>query len=475
MASPITELAVTTMAVSPGDQFERFGKLSAPAYLWYRKTSKEAGLTAIKIVHGTESPGTEYSMLESELLSNYGITIWFSTIVEASPIVDLKVCTSDDHIQPGADFIKDSTVLNPNSPHAAPREYLFVKTQATQAKIENADYVAGDFVDVLDTHNQWLVGRVVSADGDFLNIHYEGWSDKWDERIPRQGRRVQPYRTKTQGKNTGWKGDQQAFNLCHDVQNFQAVESRFASVLAKVTTKAALDDEEDRFLQQDNAAYVSNVLSAVIDDPALIPRVQKYLQNNLLAIVTRMQSSVPVDLHSVELLFKIFNGMRDSSSDSYRFYRKYGILGDEPDPSGDFAFRRITAHQSADNNNNTSVHLTQNLNFFGKIGGFDAIGMQLALMPSGAAAAAAAAAAAHTLTPLPPPCCLTTAAGSSSSSRRRRRRRRRRVMHFRYCRSAYPASEAGAGRLSPILRQALLRAVGAARSAGEPCVADRGR
>lgn len=230
----ITELAVTSMAVAPGEKFQRFGKTAAPAYLWFKK-DKGPALTSVKIVHGDVSPGPLYQKLESEVAANYGSTIWYSTTVEASPILDLKIFTTDE-VGAGPEFLRENTVLNPKAQPNQPQEYLYIKTKASQAKVDNQDYQKGDLVDVLDTAQEWLVGRVVEYDdakGEFF-IHYEGWADKWNEYVPRKSNRIAPHRSRTRGKQTGFAGDRQAFNLCEDVANFERYEQFVANAAKKI-------------------------------------------------------------------------------------------------------------------------------------------------------------------------------------------------------------------------------------------------
>ena len=64
----------------------------------------------------------------------------------------------------------------------------------------------GTILDVQDTVQKWCVGRVIAVndDGD-LHIHYEGWSDKWNEWIPADSERVAPHKTHTKGDEVGPK------------------------------------------------------------------------------------------------------------------------------------------------------------------------------------------------------------------------------------------------------------------------------
>lgn len=41
-------------------------------------------------------------------------------------------------------------------------------------------YEEGRYIDALDSVNTWCLAEVVSVDQRTLNIHFDGWSSKWD-------------------------------------------------------------------------------------------------------------------------------------------------------------------------------------------------------------------------------------------------------------------------------------------------------
>jgi len=60
-------------------------------------------------------------------------------------------------------------------------------------------FVEGQWIDVLDTVNQWLEATVmkVSSDGRKVHIHYNAWGERWDEVLDVNSDRIAPFRTKT--------------------------------------------------------------------------------------------------------------------------------------------------------------------------------------------------------------------------------------------------------------------------------------
>lgn len=357
MKGGVTSLVVTNIAASPGEAYVRFAKLSAPAYLWCARDGS-APLTSIQITYENQQKPDDDLKNHQEIKTTFGTNIWVSTEAGDSPIIDLRVTTGQ--VDPG--FILLPQVLNPQSGLS---EFLCVKTQKSQAKVDNAEYSVGDFVDVLDTYNKWLRGRIVQVNNekDDFFIHYEGWADKWNEWIPRRSPRIAPHGKYTKNKDTGWEGDRSAFKLVSDMGTFDIVSARMAAMVQMPECPVArLSDDDRTFLLDHNLNYVTKVLNSIIDDPKVIPRAQKYLQDCLRMTVRSLKLDEQVPEAIITTLIKIFNG------DEARFYRKYGILGDETDVGGQFACRPA---KSEDSGSMSSAYLIRNINFFGESGGFE--------------------------------------------------------------------------------------------------------
>jgi hypothetical protein len=41
-------------------------------------------------------------------------------------------------------------------------------------------YEEGRFIDAQDTVNSWCLAQIVNVDNKNLNIHFDGWSSRWD-------------------------------------------------------------------------------------------------------------------------------------------------------------------------------------------------------------------------------------------------------------------------------------------------------
>ncbi len=64
-----------------------------------------------------------------------------------------------------------------------------------------ADYKVGSFIDSKDTVNTWCVATIVdiNRDNKKITVHFDGWSNKWDEVYFYSGAKVAPFRKFSSG------------------------------------------------------------------------------------------------------------------------------------------------------------------------------------------------------------------------------------------------------------------------------------
>jgi len=372
--TPVVEIAVTYMNVSPGEKFKRVGKLAAPAYIWARKGGKGEPITAIRVVSGDSNPGEGFTRIDVDLANGQGTSLflWVSTSPKAgaSPLVDVKVMEPQDTIV-GPGFVK---VL----PALGPKEFLCVKTKDSQTKIDNSDYAVGDFIDAKDTQGAWMQGRIVEVnnENDTYFVHFEGWADKWNEWIPKKSAKIQPHLSMTKGANTGYVGDRAAYDLTKDEANFERFEALLEESKKQLASGQELSPEVTAYLRTDNPKFVDKLLNALIDSPPLLVRAQQYIQNNLDVIIFNLKKEGSVPRMWLELLLKLFNG----DPELQRYYRKYGLVA-EGVSTGTFARREgKRVKPGTPEEFNASAFLIDNINYFGQHGGFAEIQTRLRRM-----------------------------------------------------------------------------------------------
>jgi len=88
-------------------------------------------------------------------------------------------------------LLQESASSSSGSGPAGPEETAHVQPRAV--------WYAGQWVDALDTVGQWLEAVImdISPDGSRVLIHYNGWTQRWDEWIDAYSQRLVPFRTHT--------------------------------------------------------------------------------------------------------------------------------------------------------------------------------------------------------------------------------------------------------------------------------------
>ena len=62
------------------------------------------------------------------------------------------------------------------------RDLEQINEKLSKLKNLNIDnFFEGNYVDTLDEAKTWCISQIVMRNGDFIKVHYEGWSSKFDE------------------------------------------------------------------------------------------------------------------------------------------------------------------------------------------------------------------------------------------------------------------------------------------------------
>ena len=75
-----------------------------------------------------------------------------------------KPAANGDQTIPPKEKIAEKTL------HQQAEEYAFAK-----------DLQIGSYLDVKDTASAWCLAQVIRMSGDQLHVHYDGWSEKYNE------------------------------------------------------------------------------------------------------------------------------------------------------------------------------------------------------------------------------------------------------------------------------------------------------
>jgi hypothetical protein len=74
-------------------------------------------------------------------------------------------------------------------------------------------FQAGQWVDVLDTVDQWLEAVVMRVRKDHVYVHYSGWPNRWDEWLHAGSERLRPFRTRSCHSTLGYALCPQPVNI----------------------------------------------------------------------------------------------------------------------------------------------------------------------------------------------------------------------------------------------------------------------
>lgn len=57
-----------------------------------------------------------------------------------------------------------------------------INDKAIKLKIQHIDnFIPGNYVDAMDDAKNWCIAEIVNRKGNYIRVHYEGWSSKYDE------------------------------------------------------------------------------------------------------------------------------------------------------------------------------------------------------------------------------------------------------------------------------------------------------
>ncbi len=62
------------------------------------------------------------------------------------------------------------------------------------------EFEIGDVIDACDNMGKWYESTVCDVKEDKIFVHFEGWSSKWDEWLPKASERMAKLRTHTLGR-----------------------------------------------------------------------------------------------------------------------------------------------------------------------------------------------------------------------------------------------------------------------------------
>lgn len=359
----ILDVEVSFSPAPPGESWERFARLPAPAYLWYRRGEDSSGaITGVDVLPSTEvSDGWE--VLNGDLnRGRDGMTVYLAIIRGGgSPIHEIKVVSADQAV--GAGFKRISRSLSSRDELCL----CYEDANTVESGSDFDDIKVGDLADVRDKVGKWCVAKVIKIDQEQqrVYVHFDGWGDKWNEWVSVCSDKLAKYRTYTSGYTGSKTGAQ--LRLCKENQDvfFQSF-SRVEKLIQVKQKQGNLSDMDVKFLNEEFPGFVETLLRTTIDDVENIKKVHEYFNLALRLLVIALESGEEIPCLWFHTAMRVF-GADDSAK---RFYLKYGVSSDE-EVVGEYARNVSTIVPYGPSH--VSSYLVKSVNYFGCIGGFDAI------------------------------------------------------------------------------------------------------
>jgi len=353
----ITELSVTYIP-NPPEGFSRFGALSTPAYLWCKKSDDDA-ITGLSIIYDDDEPLAGWIKIPQDLNRDRGDPSYLCYTKnkedqEEKGLMMAKVVGEDEAIGTGFERVEESITRSGDA------LYLAISNRETREQ----DYLpkrVGEIIDCMDTIKKWCVGTVQKMEKDRVEVHYRGWSDKWNAWVPLKQGRIARYRTHTHGE-TDPDENRSAFRLNRDKVGY--LENLTASVV-RLIQKDEWEGKDDTALSEIEME-VKRILNAVVDEPPVIQIVLFFLEKVLELAIEGYKRAAPIPTCCLYSLVRVFG----SDTESQRFYQKYGIGDNKKLVHGEFAIDKPNNSRWRHDQLNSS-HLLDNINIFGKKQGFE--------------------------------------------------------------------------------------------------------
>eukprot|EP00941_MAST-03F_sp_MAST-3F-sp1_P003428 g3428.t1 len=339
---------------------------SNPAFIWVDHGDRSpAFVVELCIVRGTEEKGTGWTTIRRDLAQGSKpetyIAYRTAPLSEADPITGIEILYDDD--LPSRGFTKLPTSIageNDNVYLAFTREVNEEEDRwsARECKI-------GDFLDVRDTVGNWCSAQVIQIfpDAQEIKVHFKGWSNKWDEnismssaRLARGGRHVTGSTAKKQSIGFSWG----------TVHTKEELDDRIKQVNDLIKGDL-LESSVEWSIEMEN--FTQNCLLGHLPH-GLETKVGEFLQCLVRLGVQRLKRiSTPMPRRVLSALLLALGGDRGH----IYFFENYGRMSSSARFGDILGVRQKSDGQFAEQDSAASSFLVENLNLFGRLGGFDAL------------------------------------------------------------------------------------------------------
>jgi len=188
----LTDVQVTfSMAAPNEDTYVRCGKLPT-AYVWASYEEGNAPIVEVRVVEGDAEVPEGFEMVANDINQGVSGKQFFVCVKrkgesdEAAPLTGIRIISSEEPVPEGHEKVGDDLAIGEDNDVT----YSFYVKNANSEKSKSTEFEVNELVDCKDTVQKWCVGRIVDKKDNKYLLHYEGWSDKWNEWIPKSSDRI---------------------------------------------------------------------------------------------------------------------------------------------------------------------------------------------------------------------------------------------------------------------------------------------
>eukprot|EP00903_Cladosiphon_okamuranus_P019913 g18301.t2 len=191
----------------------------------------------------------------------------------------------------------------------------------------------GDWLDARDSDGTWCVAQVVRIETEFLRVHFQGYSSRFDEDIRLESSKLTKLGTHTSGRDMGQSSRRPGAPWGITPGEVREMIRRVKDLLPRVLREGEAggpgdgygggvqgQGPETRLWEMDLPAFIERCLMSAISDPQALPVINDLFKLMLEIIAVRLWEPAPMPRHLLQTLSRLGNNDRRCTW----YYGNYG-------------------------------------------------------------------------------------------------------------------------------------------------------
>eukprot|EP00752_Nemacystus_decipiens_P004045 g3704.t1 len=190
----------------------------------------------------------------------------------------------------------------------------------------------GDWLDARDSDGTWCVAQVVRIETEFLRVHFQGYSSRFDEEIRLESSKLTKLGTHTSGRDMGQSSRRPGAPWGISADDVRRMINRVKELLPGVLREGETggpgdgygggvrQGPETRLWEMDLPAFIERCLTSSISDPQALPAINDLFKLMLEIIAVRLWKPAPMPRHLLQTMSRLGNDDRRCTW----YYANYG-------------------------------------------------------------------------------------------------------------------------------------------------------